>query len=224
MFDSMSDAQSGVGPRGGCFFGKQNNIGSTWFVIADEKTCYVCMESTYGLVPHGFGEYSSLIDEDPNKAFLAGHGTNTYMVYSALFAMGNTDKSSSVLEQHIHCMTDLKGNFGARAGLNIGVNGASNWCLNGMSDAVIVMPAAPGEKYRVDRAFFATNAPENTKNSRGHLRGVYYPMAYKPKNSGESFKIDDRDFIAVNIGGSSSTTPYQGQIFFDISQAWEESL
>jgi hypothetical protein len=223
MFDSMSDAQSGIGSRGGSFFGKQNGSGSTWFVIADEKTCYVCLSSTYGLVPHGFGEYSSLIDADPNKAFLAGHATDGYMVQDARFAMGHTYKSSTSWE-NIYCMTDLKGNSGAMASLNIGVNGESQYCPSGLYSDDLVLAAAPGEKYRVDRAFFATNAPENTKNSRGHLRGVYYPMAYKPKNSGENFKIDDRDFLAVNIGGASNDTRYQGQIFFDISQSWEESL
>ncbi len=78
-FDSMSDAETGVGWESWCYIGKRayndydDYLPTTgrWVVVTDEKTVYVFLANRYGYCPHGFGEYESFFAE--SDSFISGH-------------------------------------------------------------------------------------------------------------------------------------------------------
>ena len=215
MFESMTDAATGIGACGSDYLGK--HYSSTyrafgWQVIADEKTCYVNLSSRYGSVSHGFGEFFSFKDADNRKAFVAGHADSCSMPSRSNFAMQSSSgfpvKVASSLISATHISTFM----------NIGSNdGADTTALNGTD--YVYAPTA-GVSYLVNKGYMRENY-----NTRGYLRGVYYPLAYRPKTHLEEFTHDGKTFLAIDSGsGNYGETKNLGQIWFDITGSWEESV
>ncbi len=93
-FDSMSSAETGEGARGAVYLGKwyDSSHSQHWAVIADERTCYVVLQSQDSYILHGFGEYHSLIDDDPCPSFIAGHNDRYHLADDAInIALHTTD-------------------------------------------------------------------------------------------------------------------------------------
>lgn len=214
MFESMPDAATGIGDCGSDYFGKQSYNayrGFGWQVIADEKTCYVNLSSTNGSTSHGFGEFFSFKDADDRKAFMAGHNSGDYMVWTSRFAMQSSSTS------YVKAASSLISATPISTAMNIGSSaGASDNTLNGT--AYVSAPTA-GVSYLVNKGYMRENY-----NTRGYLRGVYYPVAYKPKTHLEEFTHDGKTFLAIDSGSSSTDTACQGQIWFDITGSWEDSV
>jgi hypothetical protein len=214
MFDSMSDAQTGIGGDGSVYFGKKPNTSgqSDWVFVADEKTCYVCLESIYGLVPHGFGDFFSYIAEDPGKSFVSGHMSSAAMTTDLGAAM---QSSTSYPLRILRTFDGIPGSGYMHPGMS---DGAALGALNGST----YFPAlAPGVAYAVMPGYIREGGDDY--RHRGILRGTYYPLAYKPKNHRETFDYNNKLFIAINCGGDDSSDAFQGQIWFDVAGPWEES-
>ena len=214
VFESMSDAATGIGGCGANYFGKQHpnayrNFG--WQVIADEKTCYVNLSSWAGSVSHGFGEFFSFKDADDRKAFMAGHSHSSNMAPYSQFAMQSSSAS------YVKAASSLTSATPINTVMNIGSSDSvDDRTLNG-TNYVFAPPA--GVSYLVNKGYMRENY-----NTRGYLRGVYYPLAYKPKTHLEEFTHDGKTFLAIDSGGVTNDTQYLGQIWFDITGSWEESV
>lgn len=214
-FDSMSDAATGTGSRGSAYFGKRPaTITSTfWAVIADEKTCYVLLSSQYGMVPHCFGEFFSYLDSDPYKGILSGHTTSTYMVSNCSAGM-----MASLLNYGAFIFRSSTGALIAPDRVRLAAIPSGyevTYCVNGTN---YTLAPLEGRNYPVYPGHLAHNQVVH-----GKFRGIYYPAAYRPRTDQESFTFDGKTMQAFNMGGSSLTTTYLGQIWIDITGSWEES-
>jgi len=214
VFESMTDAATGIGDCGSDYFGKQYNSTSRdfgWQVIADEKTCYVNLSSQYGSVSHGLGEFFSFKDADDRKAFIAGHSGSTYMTSFSRFGMQSSSTSYVKVASSRTSATPIN------TVMNIGSSASADGpALNGTN--YVSAPTA-GVSYLVNKGYLRQNF-----DTRGYLRGVYYPLAYKPKTHLEEFTHDGKTFLAIDSGGNDNSTPYLGQIWFDITGSWAESV
>jgi hypothetical protein len=220
-YDSMSDAETGVGNRGGgAYFGKHYsaaNPDTSWHVVADEKTCYVMLRSLYGYIPHGFGEFWSLVDVDPHKAFLSGHGTAVYMSSYGAVGMMASSTSAKLLVYRDPDGTLRETPVPVYMALSP-LGEGSGRALNSTSDAPAV---TAGIAYPVVPAWMWQTGPPCA--AYGHLRGVYYPVAYRPKADGEEFVFEGKNMLSLDLGANGSSTLYLGQIWLDITGSWEES-
>lgn len=229
FFDSMTDAETGIGERGGGYFGKRDagtdGYSTQWFVIADEVTCYVFLMAQYGLVPHGFGEFFSYLPGDGLASFIAGHldtsGLPDYYNQSSAMTNGATTTVGSLtaLNPPICLASSLSGTDAALAVL-LGISGSYS---NGYSINSAQFFSAPleGQSYPVYPGVFTCYSP-NELGVRGSFRGIRYPAALNPKTDGEIFVCDGKTFIALNYGYAANAYCY-GQLWVDITGSWEAS-
>ncbi|MGE4334522.1 MAG: hypothetical protein AB7E55_00920 [Pigmentiphaga sp.] len=214
-YDSMSDAATGTGNRGSEYFGKRPSTisGTYWAVIADEKTCYVLLNSQFGMAPHVFGEYYSYLAGDPYKGILSGHSSNSNMVTAANAGLSSGQLAGGPILHRTYYGVLTEGRRIRTGGPPSSLDKTD--CINGTS---FTLPALAGLSYPVYPALL-----QQITVTYGKLRGVYYPGAYKPRADKEIFTFDGMTMQAFDLGGSTNTTALMGQIWFDITGSWEES-
>lgn len=226
MFDSMSDAASGSGDRGSVYFGKYDPGYSTkWMVIADEKTAYFWSSCQYDGLLHGFGEYTSLIKDDPCPAFISGHWTSTEQMVStndtgSPLARGYSTNSNVVRSGYLRrsISSPEKTSFYA-----ISMNNSPGYPVGGRRGSELKYENIDG----VDIVVFpmlvaATNDYEIASQPCGIMRGLYIAL-YRVKNeyinSPEGFFIGPKLMLCYLVLGGGSGT--DGQVIFDASGDWD---
>jgi hypothetical protein len=220
-FESMSDVQTGSGQwvldadtyR---FFGKKQNAtdaySTSWIVVADEVTCWVFLNCQYGLIPHGFGEFQSYRDDNPYRSFFAGHGVSSGLPVGQNIPLGNmtNDVVTTSGGVYLHRGYDYASRVAAAPVSAYSINSA----LGG--GGFLSATAYPGMMYPVLPVEIGGG---NFKIPYGQLRGVYAPVANRPKSHMEQFTHDGKTFLAVNFG-SSTSEQYYGQYWIDITGSW----
>ncbi len=204
------------------YFGKQYNlsVSAEWTVIADEKTAYVILESNHGNVIHGFGEFDSLVPNDPYNSFCAGHHVTNALPYDNLHktALGRTENIgiTGTLEMHRSSI----GTFGGNGALT---RFAEIIYPGGYSGIDSPSSANTGLGfYTIPMMFHCDSAQENGYALiRGKLRGMYQPIAEYPKAHLEEYvdSVTGKPMLCVHYGYDGSTG-YQGCYMFDISGVW----
>lgn len=106
-YESMSDAENGLGSWGSVNFGKLYNVSTAlkWAVIADERTCYVLMDGyDSNHYPHGFGEFISTVPDDPYNSFISGHSDSRALYYpsSSPFVITPVMSSIGAMASYVH--------------------------------------------------------------------------------------------------------------------------
>ena len=188
-------------------------------MIADEKTCYVILESYYGYIVHGFGEFDSLVPNDPYNSFLAGHGKSTRLPASAgraLVALHYTGAlgQSERLEMH-------RTAIGTFAGDGCPVRLGSASAPGGSYEQSPVSSANTGLGFYTIPMFITCDYTQENGLYllRGKLRGIHNPIAYRPKNHLEEY-VDEatgKTMLCIHWGHYSLI---KGCFMFDISGPW----
>jgi len=221
-FESMVDVTGGGGlwlasSPTNCYFGKRysgsDTYSTSWLVIADEVTCYVFLNSVNGFVAHGFGEYQSYLDDNPYNSFFAGHNYNAGLPSSASeqVAIGLVRELGYGGILFLH--RDISLGSVAAVGLVplAGVN------TNNPGGAGFVSASTyPGRSYPVCPLEIGGGAKSVVG---GRLRGLYAPLANRPKTHLETFSHDGKTFMAVNYANHSNAGWY-GQFWVDITGSW----
>lgn len=216
-YDSMSDPVTGQGWQSGWNFGKCSRYegNSVWYVIADERTCYIMLEGRYDLVPHGFGEFFSYLDLDPYNSFIAGHDKKSlpdyYGDHVSLMEMGDLNETNGV---DMRFRSDLSSAGNPANGCPVSFFG--EW-IEGHGEAASGISGYNGLSVPIVPMLVST---EKERLVRGKLRGLYYPLAYRPFTHDEIFSQDGRDYLVVNVGYSHNSTE-RGQFLFDVTGSWE---
>lgn len=224
-YDSMSDAQTGVGPlRGDKYFGKWfsgSYLAYGWTVIADEKTCYVFLSSVAGVVAHAFGEFYSFLQQDPYKALLVGHGSSTYMTSGAGQQMmnGASNAYSASGRAEIHTVVPMSGYSSTTRGEGTIWSFVDSPSYSTNSQRGIASPS-PGVAHPVHPLSFFSSERSGV---HGRFRGIYIPAAFRPRAHMEVFSMDGKTMMALHTGAQDTTDVYKGEIWVDISGSWEES-
>lgn len=221
--ESMSDVSTLIGQWGERYFGKWYGVSSDqWFVVADQRTVYVWLESQYGWVPHGFGEFDSLVTSDPYNSFCAGHSTtgglfNQTGAFPDLLRTGTVGVATNPFRVH----RSLHGTAGASAGvLALAQAGSSilgSWYE--FNNGAVV----PGLNYFFGPLMITCLAANenNLKLIRGKLRGMFVPLTYQAETHGAEI-IDastGKTFLALDHHLANSDS-YKGQMFVDITGSW----
>ena len=212
---------SPVGEWGQDYFGKQHSAPyGKWHVIADERTAYVILESFYGHIVHGFGEFDSLVPNDPYNSFLSGHGTT-----SGLPATSDPDivglhyGTGLGSPERIHIHRSAIGTFSPTAAI---VPMGDSHYPGGNTDQGDVSLANTGLGfYSLPIPLTCDAATENTLNIvRGKLRGVYNPLAYRPKDHLEEYvdEVTGKTMLCIHFAHGATT--YRGCFMFDITGGW----
>ncbi len=215
MFDSMSDAETGFGDRGSVYFGKWYNATESqkWVVVADERTCYVVLESEDDNVVHGFGEYLSLIDDDPCPAFLAGHGDSEALANDAVdipLHQARIIQDSTFHHGYIRrCITSAEpSSFSC---LNVGV--ASGSAVSRYDDCFSTMKTGVSWLHLPLMIKAIVDVENDTRLPCGILRGLRQTLT---ASKGEMV-TEDMTLYVVGVDGGSSNT---GRVAFDITGSW----
>lgn len=217
QFDTMAAAESGVGARGSVYFGKWYDASSSqrWYVIADATTCYVVLDAQDNMIVHGFGEYLSLIEDDPCPSFISGHNDSTRLANDATnipLHNGYTISDDSWNRGYLY-RSIADDSISSFAALNIGTN-------NG--DAISrVDRFATGEHAGVKtvllpmvvKAFNDVDA--GISLPCGIMRGLYVPLF----NPGYPTEIEagGRQFLAIGLDSGFENS---GRLCIDISGSW----
>jgi len=219
--ESLSGVDSAmIGKWGGTYFGKQySGSYAKWHVIADEKTAYVILESRYGHVVHGFGEFHSLVPDDPHNSFLAGHTTASVLP---------TSEGSTPLHYSHSTGTDGNVHFHRSA---IGT-WAPDGCCTGTQDTYVFGSSIRNKdisESNVGLGFFTMPillsciiaSEASHYYTRGKLRGVTYPIASRPLDHLEEYvdPTTGKNMICIHMQ-SRHTATYGGCLLFDLSGAW----
>lgn len=220
--ESISAVDSAVqGQWGGDYFGKQYSSSyANWHVIADEKTCYVILQSYGGNIIHGFGEFNSCVPDDPYNSFTSGHSMSTGLPQATTYCVGmhyaNRLGYSGRIEAHRTCTGHFAGN-GVLVGLNsVYYPGGQNYQSSPSSANV-------GLGFYTYPAFITMD--ENQENGlrlvRGNLRGVHIPIAYRPKNHLEDYvdTATGKTLKCIHFSNYSSSS-YYGCFMFDMTGPW----
>ena len=220
-YESMSSATAGQGKWGERYFGKRpaSANGATWMVVADQRTAYVFLDNSQGYTPHVFGEYQSLISDDPYNSYIAGHtyAAGLYSTTAAGNSMGYTFMSGAVYGLgSVFTITGLNytgaypGHGKALASVCIG-GAAVNYPLNSTKYCLA------DRGYAVHKLWMFSGVDGFLT---GHHRGIYLPWSFRPKTHDVPFTFNGRTILPVNSGYSTSTQG-QGQLWFDITDGWD---
>ena len=197
QYDSMSDAENGIGERGAVYFGKWYNAAESqhWYVIADETTCYVWLDSQDSGILHGFGEYVSLINDDPCPAFIAGHNDSsqlanddtTVALHSAK-PIYDTAWQAGYVRRGI--ASDSPSRFSALGyGSNVGIGGNADYKSRPVAGvALLALPV-------VIKAINDVTA--GVYQPCGLLRGLYFPLFSAPYNA--ELTLGDKTLLSVAL-------------------------
>lgn len=227
-FDSMSAVSSGMGWNAEAFFGKDSGgtYGKTqWWVVADERTCYIWLDGRYGLVPLGFGEAASFVEDNPYNSFIAGHEgpvlpsattTSRAVAFCQARAFDSSTTGTVPIYLRAGVTSALVSNSSAQG--SIAAMGQNPSGLAVIGPNINSVPTGRGITYPVQVPLLACTAPLD-KLPWGYLRGIYYPNAYRPKNHGDGFLWQGRQMLALNIK-PNSTDGYNDQMWVDITGSW----
>ncbi len=225
MFDSMGDAQSGTGSRGAVYFGKWYNATESqhWVVIADEKTCYVVLDGQDWNIIHGFGEYTSLIDNDPCPAFISGHNDSyaladddTNIALHSTVSMHNNSWRSGYIRRSISAAE-----HSSFAILNMGVGSGDPVSSHGTTSPQFTTDIMDGVKWLhmplIIRAQNDINA--GIYLPCGLLRGVRQLLAKGRTSQGLTMAAQDRELFVIGFDAGGSK---EGSVAFDLNPAgWD---
>lgn len=222
-FESMSDVATGQGQWGNEYFGKWYSAtypGTAWIVAADERTVYVWLMSRGGMIPHGFGEYDSLLTDDPYNSFVAGHESPGYLPYSSSTAVAHlsTSQLPGTSGNNFDVHKSLCGVFGAQSnvvamGRRAGVIGSDGTWLS--------QPDIDGLNFMTSPLFISCRTVDENGLYlyRGKFRGLFAPMASLPVSDGTEITVDGRVLLAINH--CPYTSSYEGQLLLDITGSWD---
>lgn len=222
MCDSMSSAEVAIGQNQPAspvlYFGKWHSVtyaaNNEWFVIADEKTCYMFLSSIYGFVPHGIGDIFSYETGNTQKDFVAGHFQVGWMTDNLDCAMANGAAN--------HPIYLARGASGSAEAVLPEIGGGARGVGFGINCAYYCPPVA-GFDVPVSACFLMASS-SILRNFLGKLRGIYFPLVHKPRANKEEFVLGGKSLIALNLGGDGPNEDYYtAQMFIDITGSWEES-
>ena len=228
-FESMSNAETGVGWGKANYFGKTPPAGTPrWTVIADEKTCYVLLGTTIYQQPYCFGEFFSYLDNDPYNSIVAGSsalanvilGSNAIALLSNINA-GNTNYRTTTNESLGHVHKDIDGQSSA---FSIATLGAASTVIGG---SYHVHPLRSGTIAPIIPMFIAdgnwVQTPGSTgyRQFHGHLRGMMFPCAFRPYSDEQVVTLGGVNYLSLNVTSySASSEPHQSQFLFRLN-SWE---
>jgi len=208
-----------VGLWGGDYFGKQYSaaVSGQWYVIADERTCYVLLQSYYGFVLMGFGEFSSIVADDPHNSFLGGHqgasglpSSDSVIDLHYAYDLGNSNAGIQVHQS-------ATGEVGAAASL-LRIGGMSTI---GGSIAADLDSIDASLGFYVVPCFIHCDSDNEGGNKivRGKLRGMYQPLAYRPLANAETYvdAATGKTMICFHIGADDTAL---GSVVFDLTGPW----
>lgn len=211
-----------IGQWGEDYFGKQYSLtyNTEWTVIADERTCYVILHSLAGNIIHGFGEFTSLVPNDPYNSFCAGHGYSTNLPYVSTLDIVPLHYAEGIgisgrLETHRTTIGSFSGN-----GSVCTIVGAVNQ-IGGDVNQSSVDSANVGLGYIVSPMYHSCdyNQENGGRFIRGKLRGIFAPSAFRPEEHMAEYvdAVTGETMLAVNWQTYSYV---EGQIHFQISGSW----
>jgi hypothetical protein len=212
-YESMQDLTTGSGGWGGVNFGKQYSAGASqqWYVVADERTCWVFLQTNGGdFVAHGFGAFDSLVADNPWASFLSGHtlSTNLPTATTGTSLAISVDLGSATAQAiliHRPVMSVIPPGTGLGAlGCASGVDGHGTF---GKGPSGV----APTADWYLQPVFLSEYS-SNTyyRHVAGVMRGLYYPLTFRPVSNGQTVTINGRDYLAIN-------TVRGGQFLVDIT-------
>ena len=220
-YESMSSATVGAGNWGSRLFGKTSTAAgsSEWVVVADQKTCYVFLDTTRGLSAQGFGEYRDYQADSPYNSFIAGHSNP-----AGLYTTTSTNAAgTSLILGMSHKVTDL-------------ITTSSTWSYIPAHNRILGVLSPNGltlSQYMANNGGYYTQSNidytvipiqlvrGDIGSICGKYRGLWIPMSFRPKTHKEIFVFNGRTFLALNIG-YSTTNFAQGQLWIDITDSWDE--
>ena len=202
------------------YFGKQYPGYAQWTVIADEKTCYVILQSMYGNIIHGFGEFDSAVVEDPHNSFLAGHTYSDNLPSDNLHYAGMHYANALGQSGYIETHRTATGTFAGNGKI---VEVADIVYPGGLSNVSPVAQANNDLGFYTSPVYISMDSAQEggLKLIRGKLRGIYQPLAQYPKSHLEEY-IDSetgKTMMCVTYGNDGSSS-YQGSYMFDITGPW----
>jgi hypothetical protein len=223
-FESMSDVSTGLGGWGSKYFGKRSTLAGSvaWWVVADERTVYVFLDTTRGLTGHVFGEYRSFVDDDPYNSLIGGHANpsglytiNTASVHvygEVLFMCG-----ARYVPQTFNSTVTSNYDGPSHAKNGVGTVGPTGSVDVGYINGATRFPDVAALSYVV-----ATPHIINGSNGSicGKYRGVYCPLAFRPKTHGTPFELDGKTFLPLDLGYGTGGNN-RGQVWLDITGTWE---
>jgi len=224
-FESMSDVATGQGGWGSKYFGKRSTVvGSTaWWVVADERTVYVFLDTTRGLTGHVFGEYRSFVDDDPYNSLIGGH-QNAGGVYTISGPSPNANagvlflnpgkKVTDTFTATVSSFYD--GPSHAKNGVStIGPTGLAN--NSAFINGALQFPVVAALSYPVVTPYIINGSNGSVC---GRYRGIYCPLAFRPKTHGTTFELGGKTFLPLDLGyGTGGDT--HGQVWLDTTGTWE---
>ncbi len=217
-YDSMSDALTGAGSRGATYLGKRYGTSTpAWFVVADEKTCYVVIFSQDNYVIHGFGEYQSLIADDPCPAFIAGHNDSGQLADDDSniplhdgYVISDTTWQAGYLRRSISADTPSSFqplNYGTNSGQGLGNNDDKFSAAPVSGVDLVVLPV-------VVKAIDDVTA--GITQACGVLRGLYVPMFMG--TSQQVIAAGGRSLFCLSVDAGAADN---GKVFVDITGPWD---
>ena len=186
-------------------------------MIADERTCYVALDAQdSGYILHGFGEYQSLIDDDPCPAFIAGHNDSerladddTNIALHSSADIGDTSWRSGYVRRGV--VTVDHSSF---AILNMGINRGAPVChYQGQFKTTVPDGVSWLHLPLVIKAI--NDVAAGTNLPCGVLRGLRGTLC-RP-STGE-FSAGDRTLFGVQIDAGGNVF---GFIIIDITGSWD---
>jgi hypothetical protein len=227
-FDAMASVTTGTGNWfGGTapyrYLGKRYNGTSaysiSWIVVADEKTCYVFLNSRYGLVPHGFGEYDLFLADTMNSLFF-GHGNSLGLGDSsnnvALCRFSSYDTTPSTPYFSVKDFRDNSGSLNVNLGAT-GADGVSTFPGGGGNTDVSAV--YPGGRFVVS-PFYIVGSNTIVKTIIGQMRGIYYPISAPQHTDGAVVTIAGADYLVVHWQSALDPALYKCEMLIKLG-SWD---
>jgi len=219
-YDSMSSVETGEGARGAVYFGKWYSATESfaWLVIADEKTCYVVLQPEDNNIVHGFGEYLSLIADDPCPAFISGSSDSTrlsdddtniplHQAYSITDTTATTGFLRRSISANAHSAFQAI-NYAAPSGSPLGGSIESYFSGTPVTGVDLLMLPV------IVKAI--ADPPAGITQPCGIMRGMYAPL-FKANYSG-TYLVGGKTLYSVGTDAGLSLT---GRVLFDITGPWD---
>lgn len=217
--ESMPDSTTHIAAWGEHYFGKQYDAtySQKWTLIADERTVYLVLGTRYGNIIHGFGEFDSLVPEDPYNSFTAGHGRSDELEYYGSTPFSDSEPVDSASHTHLEMHRSATGNYAANGSI---------CTISGMDspggDISSASAAGTGLGWYYIPAFLTceTDGENDLDLVRGKLRGVMVPIARQPLADREVWTDPKTGRTYIAISYQTHASSYAGQYLFDITGDW----
>jgi hypothetical protein len=180
----------------------------------------VILEGYYGNIIHGFGEFHSIMPNDPYNSFFSGHADSNSLPDDdetlGLHYTNAVGAGTYGLEFH----RSASGEF-APNGHIVSVGGAH--IMGNERYFSSLESANTGLGFYLSPCYVAcdTATEKGLKLVRGKLRGMYQPLAYKPMNH-QDVHVDPetgKSYLCVHYD-SDNESDDEGVVFFDITGPW----